>query len=320
MTLKLSALFVFALLFFAWTHVTDARKKISYAPNDLSKVYAVWYCGDDQCTWASQPNLSNMDWILNRGDGKPTANLVIFSFVNPMSLLQPNGIPAGFTQDAVNFFTSQGIGVLFSIGGASYTPLWDQALAQNPTALAQNAAAISKQYGVGFEIDYENENSVSIAALDVFVKTYRQEIPFGWNAENLLNVDVGAGTGYLTSVSKAAGSWISQGLVNWENAMVTGSPYTNLSDATQYWEQHLNGANWANISALPGNELVVSLYSSDGSNNCNSYSGTVLEGTVGWVNQNSVRGISFWAVGCPGPNDCVTVCPGIQQGSEQFLN
>jgi len=263
--------------------------------------------------------LNNMNWIVNRGDGNPTVNLVIFSFVNPMNLLQPNGIPAGFTQDAVNFFTDKGIGVLFSVGGASYTPMWDQALAQNPVGLAQNAAAISKQYGVGFEIDYENENSVSLAALDTFVKTYRQSIPFGWNADQLLTVDTGAGTGYLTTVSKAAGDWISQGLVNWENAMVTGSPYSTLSDATQYWDQHLTGANWANISALPGTSMIVSIYSSDGSPNCHSYSGTVLEGTVGWVQQNNVRGISFWAVGCPGPNDCATNCTGIQQGSQQFL-
>ena len=64
------------------------------------------------------------NWLINRGDGRPSANLVVLSFVNPLKLLKQttdagnlNGVPRGMTADVVNYFTSKGVRVMLSIGG-----------------------------------------------------------------------------------------------------------------------------------------------------------------------------------------------------------
>jgi len=266
--------------------------------------------------------------MVNRGDGKPTFTTVIFSFLDPSAIMlrttddtMVNGVPRGMTQSVVNFFTSKGIAVMFSIGGEVYSSdgKWNQALG-NPTTLAHNVAAISKQFGVGIEIDYEVDSSTYVPALDTFVKTYRTLVPYSSDAASFLTVDMGAGTGYLTSISKLATEWLNQTKIQWANAMVTGSPYGSISDATQYWEQHLDGVNWAKIPPMKPSTLVVSLYSSSGSPNCHSYSGTVLQGGVNWANLKHLRGIFFWAGGCPSnPSSCISNCQGIQQGSKTFL-
>jgi hypothetical protein len=87
-------------------------------------------------------------WLIDRGDRTPSVNLVVLAFVNPLKLLgqttdsgDVNGVPAGMTAAMVNYFTSHGIRVMLSIGGATYTSAWDTALSQNPTQLGLNAAA-----------------------------------------------------------------------------------------------------------------------------------------------------------------------------------
>jgi len=59
---------------------------------------------------------------------------------------------------------------MFSIGGAAYSSNWDSALQQGAAKLATNAANIAKQYGVGIEIDYEQDSSASMSLLTTFVK------------------------------------------------------------------------------------------------------------------------------------------------------
>eukprot|EP00026_Physarum_polycephalum_P013234 Phypoly_transcript_13614.p1 GENE.Phypoly_transcript_13614~~Phypoly_transcript_13614.p1 ORF type:complete len:262 (+),score=19.26 Phypoly_transcript_13614:133-918(+) len=192
----------------------------------LNQIYSAWFCGDDSCLWASPPS-SNQTWLVNRGDGNPTVNIIIFAFVDPLKLLQGT-IPAGFTQGEVNYYKNKNIYVIFSIGGASYASNWDQALNQDAVKLATNAANIAKQYGVGIEIDYEQDSSASMGLLTTFVKTYRTIIPFDGSAspapESILTVDLGAGTGYLSAISATAGGWLNASLVNWANAMVSGDP------------------------------------------------------------------------------------------------
>jgi hypothetical protein len=270
--------------------------------------------------------LSTSQWILDRGDGNPTANVVIISFLDPVALLHQQsdsnfnkGVPRGITQNVVSFFSSSSINVLLSIGGAAYTPNWDQALS-DPTTLAKNAAVVAKEFGVGIEIDYENENQQSLSALDTFVKTYRSLIPYQHDgpAESLLTVDMGAGTGYLTSVSKMAVQWINESLINWGNAMVGASPYDDPSEPEMYWQQHLQGANWDNLPGMKPDTLVGSLYASSQSKNCKNWDGTVLQGVIPWVEQQLMRGIFFWAAGCPS-SECVSNCTGIETGSKTFL-
>jgi len=291
-----------------------------------SRLLGLWHCGSDGCLWAQTPDLSASQWIVNRGDGRPTANVVILSFVDPQALLLRttnsntlNGIPRGMTGAVVDFFKSQGIMVMFSIGGEVYSGdgKWAAAL-NDPQTLAQNAASMAQKFGVGVEIDYEN--TANLGALDTFARAYRNIIPNSNTPESLLTVDVGAGTGYLTPISKLASTWFKDNIINWENAMVAGGPYGSASTAEMYWSQHLDGVNWDNIPPVAPGNLIGSLYSSDGSANCKSYSGTVFQQIIPWVQQQNMRGIFFWAAGCPGSaNSCISNCTGIESGSRALL-
>src|SRR6201984_3340932 len=106
------------------------------------QVYGAWHCGNYFCTWASVRDMTDFDtknhWIIDRGDGTPSVNLVVLSFVNPLKLLNQtndsgdvNGAPIGMNSAVVSYFTSHNIRVILSIGGVTYTSFWDQALASN---------------------------------------------------------------------------------------------------------------------------------------------------------------------------------------------
>ena len=55
------------------------------------QVYGVWHAGSDYCTWATARDITEFDqknhWLIDRGNGQPSVNLVILSFVNPLKLL-----------------------------------------------------------------------------------------------------------------------------------------------------------------------------------------------------------------------------------------
>src|SRR5262249_15372321 len=91
-------------------------------------VYGAWHCGSDFCTWASARDMTDFDqknhWLVDRGDGRPSVNLVILSFVHPLRLLNLttdaqtlDGVPRGMTQAVVDYFKSRNIRVMLSIGG-----------------------------------------------------------------------------------------------------------------------------------------------------------------------------------------------------------
>src|SRR6187455_2323447 len=74
--------------------ITTKGKPSSGAPYILAEtptalqVYGVWHAGNDYCTWGTVRTIAEFDsrnrWIIDRGDGKPSVNLVILSFVNPL--------------------------------------------------------------------------------------------------------------------------------------------------------------------------------------------------------------------------------------------
>jgi hypothetical protein len=124
------------------------------------QIYGAWHCGNDACTWATVRDMTNFDannhWLIDRGDGHPSVNLVVLSFINPLRLLNQttdsgdlNGLPRGMTSQIVSYFTSHGIRVMLSIGGITYTGDWDTALATNgaqlggtpPRSLSNSASA-----------------------------------------------------------------------------------------------------------------------------------------------------------------------------------
>jgi len=90
-------------------------------------VYGVWHRGNDYCTGGTVRHITDFDadnhWLIDRGDGAPSVNLVVLSFVNPLLLLNEStvvdplgGIPVGMTPEIVDYFTSVGIRVMLSVG------------------------------------------------------------------------------------------------------------------------------------------------------------------------------------------------------------
>src|SRR5262245_35834430 len=92
----------------------SVRNAASMAITPIS-IYGSWHCGNDFCTWASVRDLTEFDsknhWLIDRGDGEPSVNLVVLSFVHPLRLLNKTtdsqtleGVPRGMTQEIVNYF------------------------------------------------------------------------------------------------------------------------------------------------------------------------------------------------------------------------
>src|SRR5262245_22206819 len=87
------------------------------------QVYGVWHAGNDYCQWGSARNITEFDqknhWLVDAGDGLPSVNLVVLSFVHPLKLLNKTtdsqtslGVPVGMTTNVVNYFKSRNIRVM----------------------------------------------------------------------------------------------------------------------------------------------------------------------------------------------------------------
>src|SRR5574339_821850 len=92
-------------------------------PPTQMQIFGAWHCGNHYCDWSLVRNMTEFDqanhWLIDRGDGRPSVNLVVLSFVNPLKLLNQttdattlNGIPRGMTQDIVNYFKNRGVRVM----------------------------------------------------------------------------------------------------------------------------------------------------------------------------------------------------------------
>src|SRR5688572_31535172 len=168
---------------------TPAGPTPTPSPATQLQIYGAWHCGNDACTWAAVRTVTEFDsknhWLIDRGDGRPSVNLVVLSFVNPLKLLNRttdagnlNGVPRGMTPEIVGYFTSRGIRVMLSIGGITYTDDWDEALSISGTLLGQRAAALATRLGVGIEIDYEQNSNPNLVALQDFINAYRAVHPY----------------------------------------------------------------------------------------------------------------------------------------------
>ncbi len=170
-----------------------ARNAAKAAITPIS-IYGSWHCGNDFCTWSSVRDLTEFDsknhWLIDRGDGVPSVNLVVLSFVHPLRLLNKTtdsqtllGVPRGMTQEIVNYFKSRNIRVMLSIGGITYVDPWNQALSTNATQLGLNAAEVAQRLGVGIEIDYEENTNPNLAGLQAFIDAYRSVLPYDRDGE-----------------------------------------------------------------------------------------------------------------------------------------
>jgi hypothetical protein len=307
-------------------------------------VYGAWLCGNDACTWASVRDMTDFDaknrWLINRGDGVPSVNLVVLSFVQPLKLLNKttdaqtlNGVPRGMTPEVVNYFKSRGVRVMLSIGGITYTDAWNQALAANPTQFGLNAAQVAQSLGVGIEIDYEENTSPNLAGLQSFINAYRSVLPYdatGANHAARLTIDLAAGDRWLIALTrKATADWLSTTtpVLDYANAMVTSKQANNAAAAQADWQEHIDGKTQYSppIPPLAAAKFTGALYIVTGQSpcpECVNFASSLISSTGTYVQNvqtrvgttNGMLGYMFWAAECPSTRRICTTPPNSCEG------
>ncbi|HEX8006969.1 MAG TPA: hypothetical protein VF482_11140 [Trebonia sp.] len=270
-------------------------------------------------------------WLIDRGNGHPSVNLVVLAFVNPLKLLDQtndasdaDGVPVGMTQSAVSYFTSHGVRVMLSIGGEGYTGDWDTALSRNPARLGLNAAAAARQLGVGIEIDYENSSSPNLSGLQSFITAYRSAEPYaasGANPAARLTIDLAAGDQYLTALDRyATAHWLSpaEPVLDYANAMVANTQLS-ASSAEAEWREHVNGESQY-VPPLAPAKFTGSVYltGSQVQPECDDFANSLEDSTGTFVKTVAPHGAGttlgmlgymFWAAGQPAADTTNTFPP-----------
>jgi hypothetical protein len=309
------------------------------------QVYGAWHCSNDECTWGTIRNLAAFDtanhWLIDRGDGTPSVNLVVLAFVDPMKLLNQtndaqtvNGIPIGMNSQIVSYFTSKNIRVMLAIGGITFVPNWNSALAANPTQLGLNAAAAAKSLGIGMEIDYEENLTPNLSGLQAFINAYRSQLPYdatGSNPAARLTIDVGAGDRFLIGIDQMATSnWLTTAnpVLDYANALVPSKQPTSPTAAETNWLEHVDGKpNFAPpIPPLAPAKFTGSLFITDSNKviaECINFSASLENSTGSFVQTvapagagttSGMLGYMFWAAECPSTRNVCTVPPNTCQG------
>ena len=333
----------------AWAACTDVPTGMKSPPRAARhtvdpigspiQIYGSWHCGNDYCTWGAERDLTEFDsmnhWLVDRGDGRPSVNLVVLSFVHPYRLLKKttdaqtlNGIPRGMTPAVVDYFKSHDIRVMLAIGGITYVSAWNQALAENATQLGLNAAEAANLLGVGIEIDYEESRAPDTTHMQAFINAYRSVNPYdatGASDPARLTIDLAAGDRWLIGLTtKATADWLrtDQPVLDYANAMVP-SKQPSASAATANWQEHVDGKPQYVPPILPlaPSKFTGGIYIANGSKplpECVNYSRSLQNAT-----QNFVRGVlpngagvtpgmlgyMFWAAERPSSRGIGTVPP-----------
>ncbi len=308
------------------------------------QIYGAWHCSSDACLWGTVRTVADFDannhWLIDRGDGRPSVNLVVLSFVNPLKLLDgtndsgdADGVPVGMTQDIVDYFTGHGVRVMLSIGGITYTDDWDAALSQDPTLLGQRAAALATRLGVGIEIDYENSSSPNLTGLQAFVDAYRAAHPYdatGTDPTARLTIDLAAGDRWLIGLDQyATANWLTTArpVLDYANAMVP-SRQPSASGAEGNWQEHLSGKpNYdPPIPPLAPAKFTGSLYIAEGKQvrpECTDFASSVQDAAGSWVQSAApagagttpgMLGYMFWAADTPSARGVTTDPPHTCEG------
>jgi hypothetical protein len=309
------------------------------------QIYGAWHCGSDFCTWSAMRDMTEFDvknrWLINRGDGRPSVNLVILSFVHPLRLLNLttdtqtlNGIPRGMTQAVVDYFKSRGIRVMLSIGGITYVDAWNQALATDGARLGRNAADVATRLGVGIEIDYEENQGPNIAGLQAFIDAYREIHPYdpsGADHTARLTIDLAAGDRWLIPLTrKATLDWLdtSDPVLDYANAMVPARQPRSAADAQGNWQEHLDGKPQYNppIPPLAPAKFTGGLYIVTGNKaapECVNFASSLTKSTGAYVQNaapngagatSGMLGYMFWAAECQGTRSICTTPPNTCEG------
>jgi hypothetical protein len=303
------------------------------------QVYGSWHCGNDYCTWGTERTVTEFDsmnhWLIDRGDGRPSVNLVVLSFVHPYRLLHKttdaqtlNGIPRGMTPAIVDYFKAHGVRVMLSIGGITYVSAWNQALAEDATQLGLNAAAAANALGVGIEIDYEESRTPDTTHMQAFIDAYRSVNPYdatGASDPARLTIDLGAGDRWLIGLTtKATADWLrtDRPVLDYANAMVPSKQPT-VSGATTNWQEHVDGKPQYGPPILPlaPSKFTGAVYIANGSKplpECVNYPKSLQSATWSFVRgvvpngagvTPGMLGYMFWAAERPSSRGIGTVPP-----------
>ena len=303
------------------------------------QIYGSWHCGNDYCTWGAARDMTEFDsmnrWLVDRGNGQPSVNLVVLSFVHPYRLLKKttdaqtlNGIPRGMTPAIINYFKSRGIRVMLSIGGITYVSAWNQALAENATQLGLNAAEVAGSLGVGIEIDYEESRRPDTTRVQAFIDAYRSVHPYdatGANHPARLTIDLAAGDRWLIGLTtKATRDWLRTDVpvLDYANAMVPARQPTATA-ATANWQEHVDGKPQYSPPILPlaPAKFTGSFYIAESTkalNECVNYSKSLQSATRSFVEgvlpkgagtTAGMLGYMFWAAERPSTRGIGTVPP-----------
>jgi hypothetical protein len=308
-------------------------------------VYGAWHCGSDFCSWASARDMTDFDsknrWLIDRGDGHPSVNLVVLSFVHPLRLLNKTtdsttsqGIPIGMSQAVVDYFKSRGVRVMLSIGGITYVDAWNQALSTNATQLGLNAAEAAQRMGVGIEIDYEENMNPNLAGLQAFIDAYRSVLPYdstGSNPAARLTIDLAAGDRWLIPLTrKATDDWLNTTtpVLDYANAMVPNRQPNTAAEAQANWQEHVDGKPQFDppIPPLAPAKFTGGLYIVTGTRaaaECSRFSSSLISSTGTYVQTvtpngagvtSGMLGYMFWASECPSARRLCTTPPNTCEG------
>lgn len=254
-------------------------------PPTPMQIFGVWHAGNHYADWSLPRDMAEFDdanhWIIDRGDGRPSVNLVVLSFLQPLKVLYRvdddvtvGGVPIGMTQAVVDYFKTAKIRVMMSIGGVTYTDYWDEALAADAWQLGLDAAAIASEFGVGIEIDYERNTDPDTVGMQLFVDAYRSVHPYdpsGVNHAARLTIDLAAGGRYLQTLNRYATiHWLDNAdpVLDYANAMVARS-----SGTPDNWQEHVTGMPTYNpvIPPKAPNRFTGGLYLKGNTANCNDF-------------------------------------------------
>ena len=308
------------------------------------QVYGAWHCSNDACIWGTVRAVAEFDsmnhWLVDRGDGRPSVNVVVLSFVQPYKLLHltndattVNGVPRGMTPEIVSYFTGRGVRVMLSIGGITYVDAWNQALAEDAAQLGRNAAAVAQRLGVGIEIDYEENSGANLAGLQSFITAYRAVLPYsaaGTDPAARLTIDVAAGDRWLIDIDrKATADWLRTDVpvLDYANAMVPARQ-PSVTSAQANWQEHVDGKpQYAPpIPPLAPAKFTGGLFIAEGNKvrpECTNYAASLQKATAPYVQSVApngagttpgMLGFMFWAAERPSTRGVTTQPPNTCEG------
>jgi hypothetical protein len=324
--------------------VVRAEAAVTPAAGTPIQIYGAWHCSNDACIWGTVRTVAEFDsmnhWLVDRGDGRPSVNVVVLSFVQPYKLLQlandattVNGVPRGMTAEIVDYFTGHGVRVMLSIGGITYVDAWNQALAEDAARLGRNAAAVAQQLGVGIEIDYEENSGANLTGLQSFISAYRALLPYdaaGTNPAARLTIDVAAGDRWLIDIDrKATADWLRTDapVLDYANAMVPARQ-PSVSSAEANWQEHVDGKpQYAPpIPPLAPAKFTGGLFIAEGNKvrpECTNYDASLQKATSPYVQSVApngagstpgMLGFMFWAAERPSTRGVTTQPPNTCEG------